>query len=131
MIKIKRGDSVLTVTAGAYKNYYKHLGYEPVGVAKNGENPVEENTHPHDDSQHCDDSTHLNLDESALDDEEEGAFTDDEEEEGTEDEVDLSEIPLSEMNLEQLHDYAEELGLDHKEITSKKKLRALIREHLK
>lgn len=130
MIKIKRGDSVLTVTAGAYKNYYKHLGYEPVGVAKNGENPGEGNTHPHDDSQHCDDSTHLNDGENPSDDEEEEVFTEDEEAEDAEDEVDLSEIPLGEMTPEQLHAYAEQLGLDHEDLSSKKKLRALIREHL-
>lgn len=121
MLKIKRGNSVLTVTAGAYKNYYKHLGYEPVGVAKNGENPEEENTHPHDDSQHCGDSTHET--------DEEEDFSGDEVED-SEDEADLSEIPLGEMSLEQLHAYAEQLGLDHEELSSRKKLRALIREHL-
>lgn len=121
MLKIKRGNSVLTVTAGAYKNFYKHLGYEPVGVAKNGENPEEENTHPHDDSQPCGDSTHET--------DEEEDFSGDEVED-SEDEADLSEIPLGEMSLEQLHAYAEQLGLDHEELSSRKKLRALIREHL-
>lgn len=129
MIKIRKGNSTLTVTHGAYKNYYKHLGYEPVGVATDGENPGEENTHPHDDSQHCGDSTHLNDGEGTPDDEEGEDFSEDEEE-ASDDEVNLSEIPLGEMGLEQLHAYAEELGLDHEEIASKKKLRALIREHL-
>ena len=128
MIKIKRGDSVLTVTTGAYKSYYKHLGYEPVGVAKNSENPDQENTHSHDDSQQLEDSTQLTEDEDDSNDEEEEDFT--EEEEDSDEEVDLSEIPLGEMDLDQLHAYAEELGLEHEEINSKKKLRALIRDCL-
>ena len=126
MIKIKRGDSVLTVTTGAYKSYYKHLGYEPVGVAKNSENLDQENTHSHEDSQQLEDSTQLTEDEDDSTDEEEEDFTEEEEEE----EVDLSEIPLGEMDLDQLHAYAEELGLEHEEITSKKKLRAIIRDCL-
>ena len=127
MIKIHRGTSTLTVTHGAYENYYKHLGYEPVGVAKNGENPGEENTHLTDDSQHCGDPTQLKTDEDTPDDE--GEEFDDEEDAG--EEVDLSEIPLSEMSFDQLCEYADQLGLDHDGIRSKKDMRALIREHLK
>lgn len=127
MIKIKRGDTVLTVTHGAYKNYYKHLGYEPIGVAQTAENPGEENTHLTEDSQHCGDPTQLKTDEDTLDDEGE-EFTD---EEGAEEEVDLSEIPLSEMGRDQLREYADQLGLDHDGLRKKSELRALIREHLK
>lgn len=127
MIKIKRGDSVLTVTAGAFNNYYRHLGYEPVSVAKSDENSDHENTHPTDGSQQPGNSTQQPGGEEASDDEEEDSLTDDE---GDEDEVDLSEIPLSEMNLEQLCAYADQLELDHDGISSKKALRKLIREHL-
>lgn len=130
MIKIKRGDSVLTVTAGAYKSYYKHLGYEPVGVAKNSENFGGGNTHSPDDSQLSGDSTQPSEDEIDDEEEEEEGFTEDEDEEESEDEVELSEIPLSEMDLDQLCEYADQLGLDYEGITSKKKMRALIREHL-
>lgn len=126
MIKIRKGNSTLTVTHGAYKNYYKHLGYEPVGVARNGENLGEENTHPHDDSQHPGDSTQLNDGEITPPDEGE-EFADEEE---AEEEVDLSEIPLSEMGFDELCEYADQLGLDHDGIRSKKEMRALIRSHL-
>lgn len=127
MIKIQKGGFTLTVTQGAYKNYYKHLGYEPVGVARNGENLGEENTHLTDDSQHCGDPTQLKNGEDTLDDE--GEELDDEED--AEEEVDLSEIPLSEMGFNQLCEYADQLGLNHDGIRKKSEMRALIREHLK
>ena len=43
--------------------------------------------------------------------------------------MNLSEIPLSEMDFYQLQDYAEQLGLDYEGIRSKKELRALIRNN--
>ena len=122
MIKIKKGDTVLTVTNGAYKNYYKHLGYEPVGVAQTVENLGEENTHPTDDSQQLGDPTQLKIDEDTDVDE---AVEDEED-----DEPDLSEIPLGEMKLSQLIAYAEQLGLEHDGTPNKKELRKLIRDHL-
>lgn len=127
MIKIRKGDSTLTVTHGAYKNYYKHLGYEPVGVARNGENPEGENAHPHEDSHHCGDPTQLRTDEDTP---AEGGeeFAD---EGDADEEPDLSEIPLSEMGLDQLREYADQLGLDHTGLRKRSELRALIREHLK
>lgn len=127
MIKIRKGETTLTVTHGAYKNYYKHLGYEPVGVARNGENPGEENTRTADDSQHCGDPTQLKNGEGTPDDEDE-EFDD---EEDAEEEVDLSEIPLSEMGFDQLCEYADRLGLDRSGLRKKTEIRALIREHLK
>ena len=118
MIKIQKGDTVLTVTRGAYANYYKHLGYEAVCVAKTSENPGEENTHPHDDSQQHEDSTQLKSDEDTF------------EEEPVDEEPDLSEIPLGEMTFNQLCEYADQLGLDHDGIRKRSELRALIRGHL-
>lgn len=50
--------------------------------------------------------------------------------EDADEEVDLSEIPLSEMDFYQLRDYADQLGLDHKGLRSKKELRALIKSNL-
>lgn len=126
MIKIKRGDSVLTVTAGAYSNYYKHLGYEPVGVAKSNENSEHENAHTTPGSPQPGDPTQQPGDEEAPDEDEESDLTDEEAEE----EVDLSEIPLGEMDLSQLCAYADQLGLDHDGIRSRKEMRKLIREHL-
>lgn len=127
MIKIKRGDIVLTVTAGAYKNYYRHLGYEPVGVAKSVENSDEVNSHPSEDSCPSEDPTQEGVG-STPDESTTG-------EEDTEDEPDeepaLSEIPLGEMRLSQLIAYAEELGLEYDGTPSQKELRKLIRDHLK
>lgn len=131
MIKIKRGDSVLTVTTGAYKNYYKHLGYEPVGVAKSSENPEQGNTHTSDDSQHSEETTQPSGDENALGGEPEGTTDeDDADEEEDEDTVDLSEIPLSELSHSQLFEYADQLGLEYEGTPNKKEMLALIREHL-
>ena len=47
-----------------------------------------------------------------------------------EEQVDLSEIPLSEMDFYQLSDYADQLGLDHRGIRSKKELRLQIKQHM-
>lgn len=135
MITIRKGQHELVVTSGAYRNYFQHLGYEPVGVVESGENPREENTHSPEGSRDLEDSTQLKIGGAAFSDEEGEELPEDSEngedvEEESEEEIDLSEIPLSEMDHEQLHAYAEQLGLDHKELTSKKKLRALIRENL-
>lgn len=126
MITIRKGTSTRTVTPGAYENYYKHLGYEPVGVAQTAEFSGEDSTHPVSDSQHLGDPTQLRSDEDIPEGEEEPADL----EEVTEDEVDLSEIPLSEMTSEQLCEYADQLGLDRSGVRTKKELRTLIRTHL-
>lgn len=124
MVKIKKGETVLTVTPGAYRNFYKHLGYEPVDVARSAENPDEENTHLCEDSPHLEDPAQPEGDEYASDEE---PFEDEAE---SDEEPDLSEIPLGEMKLSQLIAYAEQLGLEHDGTPNKKELRKLIRDHL-
>ena len=120
MIKITNGRKVFMVSSGAYRNYFKHMGYKPVEDAQTPENPEQENAHPHEENPGSEDST--------VPPEEEEVPVDNEEE--YEDEEDLSEIPLSEMKLSQLIAYAEQLGLDHDGTPTKRELRALIREHL-
>lgn len=50
-------------------------------------------------------------------------------EEFEEEQLDLSEIPLSEMDFYQLCSYADQLGLDRKGLRSKKELRQLIKSN--
>ena len=120
MIKITNGRHTLMVSSGAYRNYFKHMGYKPVEETQAHENPEQENAHHHEENPGSEDST--------VPPEGEEAPADDEEE--YEDEEDLSEIPLSEMKLSQMIAYAEQLGLEHDGSPTKKELRALIREHL-
>lgn len=131
MIQVKRGNSLLTVTRGAYLSYYKRLGYEPVDAAEQPENKGEETTQPPEDSQLSGDSTQPKSaeesDEQDIDGDEDE--TDDEESSGTE--VDLSEIPLSELSHSQLFEYADQLGLDYEGTPSRKELLELVRTHLK
>lgn len=124
MIKIKKGDSVLTVTPGAYRNFFKRLGYEPVDAHTGDEISGVGTTHPHGDSQHLEDSAQTESDEYASEEE----YSEDEDE--ADEEPDLSEIPLGEMKLSQLIAYAEQLGLEHDGTPNKKELRKLIRDHL-
>lgn len=114
MIRIQKGSSELTVTRGAYKNFYSKLGYTPVAEAPTPENFEEEYTHPEEGSPVLEDPTQLGTDP---------------EETAESEELDLSEIPLSDMTSDQLRAYAEQLGLDPTEYPSRKELRKAIRNH--
>ena len=120
MIKIKKGDSVLTVTRGAYNNFYKGLGYRVLRATKASEPLEGVSIHPEKDSADSGDLSQLNItpeeDSDELPEEEE--------------ELDLSEIPLGEMTGAQLKQYAEQLGLESEGL-KKRELRELIRNHLK
>lgn len=118
MIKITNGSRVLMVSSGAYRNYFKHIGYKPVEETQTHENSDQENTHHTEETSGSEDST------ESLESEETPVEEDEEYEE------DLSEIPLGEMKLSQLIAYAEQLGLEHDGSPTKKEMRALIREHL-
>lgn len=124
MLQVTNGVMTLTVTKSAFKTYYERNGF----YVKNGAEPFEDKErviiHPSPEKSRSDDSSQFKTKAIAEDDEVDN-------DEVSEDEVDLSEIPLSEMSFEQLHDYAEQLGLDHDSIRSKKELRILIREYLK
>lgn len=115
MIQIHKGGNTLTVTRGAYNNFFKAVGYKPVRETRQPENPEEESTHLDPDPRLLEDSPQLETDF-----EEDGDSV-----------QSLSEIPLSSMDATQLHEYAEELGLEHEHLRTRKELKALIRQHLK
>ena len=139
MLKITNGQHNLTVTMGAYRNFYRGLGYEPVEALEEPENLEQGSTHSDDkasDTDHSDDkaSDTDHSDDKASDTDHSG--TEDLEEDAAEDsdegeETPLSEVPLSEMTLSQLLSYAEELGLEYEGTPNRKELRKLIRDHLK
>ena len=118
MITITNGQITLTVPNSAFRELYQDSGFHPLEdeesvVAPADTFPTFEEETP---------------EEKILDEETEYSEESEEYEDG--EQVDLSEIPLGEMDFYQLNDYADQLGLDHKGIRSKKELRALIRNHL-
>lgn len=122
MITITNGQLTLTVPNSAYRTIYKASGFHPLEDEKSVAAPAD--TFPT-----LEDKTR----ETQISDEETedfGGSDGDGEAETVEETVDLSEIPLSEMDFYQLSDYADQLGLDHRGIRSKKELRALIRNNI-
>lgn len=130
MIQVKKGDSLLTVTKGAYDSYYRRLGYEPVGVAESNENSDQGYTQPPEETKPSEEGAQQKSAVNALDGATDGADDTAENPEHSSDEVDLSEIPLGELSHSQLFEYADQLGLEYEGTMSKKELRALIKEHL-
>ena len=124
MLKVTNGSVTLTVTMGAFKNFYAKCGFHAVDAEDDVERAEVVDTQPTPRSSHSDDSSHQESEENYD-------STEDDEYNEEEDEVDLSEIPLGEMSFDQLNEYADQLGLEHDGIRSKKELRAIIREHLK
>lgn len=118
MITITNGQITLTVPNSAYHTIYESAGFRPVESVVSSESRLD--SYP---------STEVNARGEEMDDEQKEDFesSEDTEEEET---IDLSEIPLGEMDFYQLSDYADQLGLDHNGIRSKKELRALIRNNL-
>jgi hypothetical protein len=127
MIQVKKGNSLLVVTTGAYHNFYKHLGYEPVDAPESHEKSEQENAQHHEETQRSEESAQTCTDEETSS----GQTEDGDEEEDTEDEVDLSEIPLAELSHSQLFEYADQLGLEYEGTPGKKEMQSLIRAHLK
>ena len=127
MIQVKKGTRCLTVTRGAFENFYKHLGYTLVGVDESHEKSEQEFTHQQEDSQHPGNPTQQETDEEGSD----GTKDEDEDQEDDdEDVIDLSEIPLGELSHSQLFEYADQLGLEYEGTPGAEALRALIRKHL-
>lgn len=118
MLRITNGSVTLTVTKGAFNNYYKHCGFQIENRAEGAELEGVVTTQPNYTAEYLGDSPQVKTDEDSDD------YEDDEE-------IELSEIPLSEMSFEQLNEYADQLGLEHEGIRSKKELRATIRNYLK
>lgn len=106
MVTIRKDQSLLAVTRGAYENFFQGMGYEIVYATQAHENSGGDNYPPE----------YEDPDLEAL----EPAEEDSEEE-------DLSEIPLNEMNFAQLHARAGQLGIAHENMHSKKELKAAIR----
>lgn len=121
MIKITNGQMTLTVPNSAFLTIYKASGFHILATEESVSAPAD--TFP---------TYEDKAPEAQIYDEEKETPEDSEadETEYTEETVDLSEIPLSEMDFYQLSDYADQLGLDHKGIRSKKELRALIRNNI-
>lgn len=121
MLRITNGVTTLMVSRGAYECMYKSAGFRPLeDEAVTSELGVD-NYPPATEMPHLDDSAQ---------DEEDGLEDDELEDEEEDDEpVDYSEIPLSELGFEELCDYADQLGIDHDGIRSKKELRLLIKRH--
>lgn len=122
MIMITNGQMTLTVPNSAFQSLYKDSGFHPLEdeehvVAPADTFPAFEDETPEEDI----------LDEETEDLEDSEEYEDESEDE---EQVDLSEIPLSEMDFYQLSDYADQLGLDHRGIRSKKELRALIKNNI-
>lgn len=119
MITITNGQMTLTVPNASYRGFFAASGFHPLAdqehvVAPNDTLPTQDEETP----------------ESAILDEETDKSEDVSKVEAENEEIDLSEIPLGEMDFYQLSDYADQLGLDHKGIRSKKELRALIRANI-
>lgn len=127
MLQVTNGVVTLMVTKGAFGSFYKHKGFHIIDDEDGHEDGGAGNYHPTSETMPLNDSSQQEMTEDTEDlgDEKGGDEYD------PEDDVDLSEIPLSEMSFDQLNDYADQLGLDHESIRSKKELRMLIRKHLK
>lgn len=121
MLRITNGVTTLMVSRGAYECMYKSAGFRPLEDEVVTSEPGVDNYPPAPEMPHLDDSAQ----------DEEGGLEDDELEDEEEDDepVDYSEIPLSELGFEELCDYADQLGIDHDGIRSKKELRLLIKRH--
>ena len=118
MLTITNGTSILTVTKGAYKSMYAPQGWEIQPGNPGGENgnisqveEIEEIIQPEAE----------NVTETKFDNQ------DGEETEDDESEVNLSEIPLSNMSVPQLKAYGKQLGIEV-DTDSAKILRSRIRK---
>lgn len=121
MITITNGQMTLTVPNSAYHLIYEASGFHPLEDEKSVAAPAD--TFPtFDDETPREDVSFEETDDSGE------SYVD--EAETMEETVDLSEIPLGEMDFYQLSDYADQLGLDHRGIRSKKELRALIKNNI-
>lgn len=114
MIHIKKGNTELTVSRGAYRSFYEKCGFTILGTPDVPETNEPTVTH---ETVHPEKSTvlaHSRVREEVHEDPAEPS-------------VDYAEIPLSELTYDQLCEYADQLGLDRTGIKSAKGLRALIK----
>lgn len=135
MVHITNGRITLTVPKSAYHEIYESQGFSMIPESPHCEETLVVNTHTEDEKQHLEDlcqeeaeDTDANEGETEDASDEEGSSEDDE---GETRAKDYSETPLSELGFDALCDYADQLGIDHTGVRSKKELRALIKEHRK
>lgn len=121
MVKITNGQMTLIVARSAFHTMYESSGFRILDDENGVAAPADTFNTPE-----------KKAPETTIFDEEIEDSGEDEEpvEEDSEEEVDLSEIPLGEMGFDQLCEYADQLGLDRSGLRSKKELRNLIRENL-
>ena len=114
MIKITNGARTTLCTKGAFKNWYEPMGWRIADIseveAANETLPAEENIEPENASEPL-------------------RETFEEEEVEPEEEVEV-EIPLSEMKLADLKEYAEEHGIDISAAKTKHDIRAIIKAEM-
>lgn len=125
MVTITNGRETLIVTNGAYNDIFKTQGFYEASVETSSAS-VETRSGS---GVKLPESTPENVSEG-ISDEKNGEPTVEVEPEPVKTEVDLSEIPLSEMTNDQLREYAKQLGIDLKGITSRKVVRDKIRSVL-
>ncbi len=120
MITITNGQITISVPNSAYQTIYKSSGFRLVESTENSKPSID---------------SYPSVEENASGEEIFFEETEDSEEpngdiEAEAEEVDLSEIPLSEMDFYQLCSYADQLGLDRRGLRSKRELRALIKNNI-
>lgn len=118
MITITNGQMTLTVPNASYRGFFAASGFHPLADQEHVKVPAD--TFP---------TSEEETPENAILYEEKDESEEVPEAEAEGEEIDLSEIPLSEMDFYQLCDYADQLGLDRRGIRSKKELRALIKSN--
>lgn len=121
MITITDGNSVLTVTSGAYNTMYAPYGWRITGTETNAESEI------------CAVTENKEITPLAAENAEippkVDAYEDDTDDSGAAEEVDLSEIPLSKLTSSQLKQYAKQLGVEVN-TDSARQLRAQIKKVL-
>ena len=114
MIKITNGTRTTMCTKGAFENWYEPMGWKIADMSEveavNETLPEEENIEPENASEPL-------------------RETFEEEEEEPEEEVEV-EIPLSEMKLADLKEYAEEHGIDISAAKTKQDIRSIIKAEM-
>lgn len=136
MVVIKKRNRVYRVSIGAYNNQFKHLGYKIVGsdeeTEKTERNDLEKfEKAKSQDEEIADEFEQENdseTDEDTDPEDDEETDEDEEDEDESEDEDDLSEKPLSKMNMQELEEYAERLGVETDGLRSKKEIREAIKK---
>lgn len=116
MVKITNGSRTTVVSKGAFKNYYEPYGWS---IADSEEEIVASEDLPNDDEKTAEEAN------ESLSEAPEEVFDEGEKEESLEDESDI-EIPISEMTVAELREYAEKHDIDVSLAKNKKEMLAVI-----